>query len=143
MKSDENQIISGRARIREKPFFCRLIFYSALTYFLILALLFLAGGFFSGKIIEIINHYYNAGKYFHGFFRLFIISGAVLYIVASSGILLIMNNFKAGFYIFLIALVAIFILDLYFLEFDWLRYLIQSGFLFVLGIAHFSKRCYV
>lgn len=142
MKIPENQTRTEPAGIRKKSFFCRIILFSTLTYFLILALLFVAGSVFSGKIIEIINQYYNPGKYFHGLFGLFAISGAILYLTATAGILLFMNNRKAGFYIFLIALLAIFILDFYFLEFDWLRYLIQTGFVFVLGIAHFSKRCY-
>lgn len=142
MNIPENQTILEPARIRKKSFFCQIIFYSALTYFLILALLFIAGSVFSGKINEIIHSYYNADEYFHGLFRLFTISGAALYLAASAGIILFMNNRKAGFYTFFVAILAIFILDLSFLEFDWLRYLIQTGFVFILGIAHFSKRCY-
>jgi len=142
MNMPENQTILEPARIRKKSFFCKIFLYSALTYFLILALLFVAGSVFSGKIAAIINSYYDPGDYFHGLFRLFAISGAALYLVALVGIILFMNSRRAGFYIFFIALLAIFILDLSFLEFDWLRYLIHTGFVFVLGIAHFSKRCY-
>jgi hypothetical protein len=138
----ENQTVLEPARTRKKSLFCKIIFYSALTYFLILALLFLAGAVFSGKIIEIISVYYNSGEYFHGLFRLFTSIGAILYLVASGGIILLINNRKAGFYIFIISVLAIFIFDLSFLEFDWLRYLIQTGFVFVLGVAHFSRRCY-
>jgi hypothetical protein len=138
----ENQTILEPARIRKKSLFCKIIFCSALTYFLILSLLFLAGSVFSGKIMEVINLYYNPGEYFRGLFRLFTFSGAVLYLAASGGIILMIINHKTGFYIFFTAVLAIFILDLFFLEFDWLRYLIHTGFVFVLGIAHFSKRCY-
>jgi hypothetical protein len=142
MNMPENQTILEPVRIRKKSYFCKIVFYSALTYFLILALLFVAGSVFSGKIVEIINLYYTPGDYFHGLFGLFAILGAALYVAASVGIILFMNSRRAGFYIFFIALLAIFILDLSFLEFDWLRYLIHTGFIFVLGIAHFSKRCY-
>lgn len=142
MDIPENQTILEPARIRKKSFVCKIVFYSALTYFLILAFLFVAGSVFSGKIVEIINSYYNPGDYFHGLFRLFALSGSILYLTASAGIILFMNNRRTGFYIFLIALLAIFILDISFLEFDWLRYLIHSGFIFVLGIAHFSGKCY-
>lgn len=142
MNIPEIQTASEPARIRKKSFFCKIVLYSALTYFLILALLFVSGSLFSGKIVEIINSYYDPGEDFHGLFRLFAISGAALYLTASVGIILVMNNRKAGFYIFFIALLAIFILDLSFLKFDWLRYLIHTGFVFVIGIAHFSRRCY-
>jgi hypothetical protein len=142
MKLPENQTTSEPAGIRKKSLLCKIIQYSALTYFLILAFSFITGTVFSGKVIEIINSYYNPGNSFQGFFRLFTISGAALYMSASAGIILFINKRKAGFYIFFIAMLAIFLLDFYFLEFDWLRYLIQTGYVFILGIAHFSKKCY-
>ena len=142
MNPTENQTVTEPARIRKKSLLCKIIQYSALTYFLILAFLFLAGSVFSGKIIEIINSYYNPGDSFQGYFRLFTITGAALYLTASVGIILFINKRKAGFYIFFTAMLAIFLLDFSFLEFDWLRYLIQTGYVFILGIAHFSKKCY-
>ena len=142
MNSPEEQTNLEQAGIRRKSLFCKIVFYSTLTYYLILALLFIAGSVFSGKIIEIINSYYNPGDYFHGLFRWFAFTGSALYLTASAGIIIMMNNRRAGFYIFFIAVLAIFALDLYFLEFDWLRYLIHTGSVFILGIAHFSKKCY-
>jgi hypothetical protein len=142
MNSPEKQTILEQAGIRRKSLFCKIIFYSTLTYFLILALLFIAGSVFSGKIMTVISSYYDPGDYFRGIFLWFTLTGSAVYLAASSGIILMMNNRKAGFYTFFTAILAIFILDLYFLEFDWLRYLIHSGSVFILGIVHFSKRCY-
>ncbi|NTV84151.1 MAG: hypothetical protein HGA23_07620 [Bacteroidales bacterium] len=113
-----------------------------MTYFLSLALLFLAGSIFSGKIIDIISPYYGTEENPSLIFNAFAWTGVVLYFMASAGILLFMLNRKAGFYIFFLAALVIFSLDLAFLDFDWLRYLIHTGFIFILGIAHFSKKCY-
>jgi len=114
----------------------------ALTYFLILALLFLVGSVFSGNIIQAISSYFGPEDASPERFRWFAIAGAALYSAASAGIILFLLNRKAGFYIFFIAALAIFSLDLSFLNFDWLRYLIHTGFIFILGIAYFSKHCY-
>jgi len=138
----ENQGKLLTAGIRKKSLFCRIILYSALTYFLILALLFLAGTVFSGKIIQIIIPYYGPENNSPGYFLWVALAGTFLYFSAVSGILLFLFNRKAGFYIFFAASLIIFSLDLAFLIFDWLRYLIHTGFIFILGIAHFSKRCY-
>jgi len=138
----ENQARFLPAGIRKKSLFCRIILYSALTYFLILALLFAAGTIFSGKITQIISSYYSPGDNFPGYFLWVALTGTFLYFAAVSGILLFLFNRKAGFYIFFTASLIIFSLDLAFLIFDWLRYLIHTGFIFILGIAHFSKRCY-
>jgi hypothetical protein len=143
MNSPDNQAKSEQARFKKKSLFCKIISYSALTYFLILALLFLAGLIFSGKITQIISSYYSPDDRFPDLFRWFALTGSVLYLMSVAGIILFMLKRKAGFYIFFIAALIIFSLDLAFLTFDWLRYLIHTGFIFILGIAHFSKRCYI
>jgi len=114
----------------------------ALTYFLILALLFLAGLIYSVSISDILSAYYNDQANLPLYFKSNALTGFILFLTASAGIVLFMLRRKAGFYIFFAASVVIFALDLSFLVFDWLRYLVHSGFIFVLGIAHFSKRCY-
>jgi hypothetical protein len=131
-----------KAGTRKQSLFCRIISYSALTYFLILALLFLAGLIFSGKIIQVISSYYSQGEDFPGLFRWFAMAGSALYLLSVAGIILFILKRKAGFYLFFLAALIIFALDLAFLNFDWLRYLIHTGFIFILGIAHFSKKCY-
>jgi len=138
----DKQAKSQQAGIKKKSLFCKVISYSALTYFLILALLFLAGLIFSGKILEVISSYYSQDDSFPELLRWFALAGSALYLASVAGIILFMLNRKAGFYIFFIAALIIFSLDLAFLDFDWLRYLIHTGFIFILGIAHFSKRCY-
>jgi hypothetical protein len=130
------------ARVKKMSFLCRIILSMALTYFLILALLFLAGAVFSNNIIHAISSYYSPEDPSLQHFRWFVMAGAALFSLAVAGIILIMLNHKAGFYIFIISVLVIFILDLSFLNFDWMRYLIHTGFIFILGIAHFSKRCY-
>jgi hypothetical protein len=135
----ENQL---SARIKKRSFLCRIVLAMALTYFLILALLFLAGAFFSGKIIQSISPYYGHGETAPEIFGWFAITGAFLYFAATAGIILFLLKRKAGFYLFFIAALIIFSLDLAFLNFDWMRYLIHTGFIFLLGIAHFSRRCY-
>ena len=142
MISPESQDDLIQARIKKRSLFCRIILSMAMTYFLILALLFLAGSIFSEKIINMISPYYGPGEKPSVIFNGFAWTGAVLYFMSSAGILLFMLNRKAGFYIFFLAALVIFSLDLAFLDFDWLRYLIHTGFIFILGIAHFSKRCY-
>jgi len=143
MNTPEVQASLEPAGIKKKSFFCKIIFYSALTYFLILALLFLAGTVFSGKIIQAISSYYGPEDGSPEFFRWFALVGTVLYLTSVAGIILFILNRKSGFYIFFTASLIILSLDLSFLNFDWLRYLIHSGFIFILGIAHFSKRCYI
>ncbi len=142
MNSPENQAELPPARINKKSFLCRIILSMALTYFLILALLFLAGLIFSGKIIETIKPYYEPGSGDPVHFRWFALACMVSYFTAVAGIVLFILKHKIGFFIFFTASIVIFALDLSFLNFDWLRYLIHTGFIFVLGIAHFSKKCY-
>jgi hypothetical protein len=142
MNDSENLITLEQARIKKRSFFCRIILSMALTYFLILAILFLAGTVFAGKIVQAISKYYGAEDGFPGLFNWFSLAGTLLYFTSVTGIILFMLHRKIGFYIFFVATLIIFSLDLAFLDFDWLRYLIHSGFIFILGIAHFSKRCY-
>ena len=142
MANPEKQVLLLPAGTRNKSLLCRAVLYSALTYFLILALLFLTGAVFSDKIIRFIRSYYAESAGSGAKFLWIAIAGAILYFTAVAGILLFIFNRKAGFYIFFFASVIIFSLDLSFLIFDWLRYLIHSGYIFILGIAHFSKRCY-
>lgn len=142
MDIPENQAAIKQAGMKKRSFLCRIIFAMTLTYFLILALLFLAGTIFSGKIIQAISIYFGPEEPSPGIFRWFALCGATLYSASAAGIILFMMNRKAGFYLFLVSVVIIFSLDLAFLNFDWLRYLIHTGFIFILGIAYFSKRCF-
>jgi hypothetical protein len=128
--------------IKKRSYLCRIILSMALTYFLILALFFLAGTVFSRNIIQAISAYYGHEDASPDSFRWFVMAGAALYTTAAAGIILLLLNRKAGFYLFFVAALIIFSLDLAMLNFDWMRYLIHTGFVFILGIAHFSKRCY-
>lgn len=136
------QIIPGKTGIRKRSLLCRIIQVSALTYFLVPALLFLAGLGYSGKIIRFIEDYYKPGDISPENFTLVAGAGSFLYLACAAGIVLFMMKRKIGFYIFFLAALIIFSIDLAFLDFDWMRYLLHTGFIFILGIAHFSKRCY-
>ncbi|MFA4862524.1 MAG: hypothetical protein WC605_02010 [Bacteroidales bacterium] len=142
MSSPDLQEKLPPARIKKRSFLCRIILSMALTYFLILALIFLAGLMFSRNINQAISSYYGPEDPSPYFFRWFVIAGAALYTAATAGIILFLLKRKVGFYLFFVAALIIFSLDLAFLNFDWLRYLIHTGFIFILGIAHFSRRCY-
>jgi hypothetical protein len=141
-KEEQLQPVPKKAGTRKRSIICWIILCMALTYFMILAILFLAGTIFSERIIEILSPYFEPGNKISSNFERFAITGSLLYFLSSAGIILFMFRRKAGFYIFFLATLAIFSLDLAFLAFDWMRYLILSGFIFLLGIAHFSKRCY-
>ena len=133
---------SEPARTRKRSLLCNVVLYSGLTYFLILAFLFLAGLTYSGKIIQSVSLYYNPEEISSSLIFWVIVTGSFLYLASSAGIFLFILNRKGGYYLFIAAAIVIFILDLYFLEFDWLRYLIHTGYIFILGIAHFSRKCY-
>jgi hypothetical protein len=136
------QLIPGKTGTRKRSLLCKIILISALTYFLFPALLFLTGLAYSGKIIHFIEDYYKPGDISPENFTLAIGIAFFLYLASAAGIILFMMKKKVGFYLFFMAAVVIFSLDLAFLDFDWMRYLMHTGFIFILGIAHFSKRCY-
>lgn len=142
MDKSESLVPLKKAGIKKRSFLCVIVQSMALTYFLILAFLFLAGIIFSERVIQAISPYYSAGENLMQYFKWIAFAGAFLYFSASSGIILFLFKRKFGFYLFFLAALIIFILDFVFLNFDWLRYLIHTGFIFILGIAHFSKRCY-
>jgi len=137
------QVIPKQSGIRKRPLLCQVILFSALTYFLIPAFLFIAGLAYSGRIISIIQTYSGTGDISPEMFTWVALTGAFLYLVSVAGIFLFILKKKIGFYLFFLAALVIFSLDLAFLEFDWIRYLIHTGYIFMLGIAHFSRRCYV
>jgi membrane-associated HD superfamily phosphohydrolase len=136
---EEAQKASGRSK--PAPFACILVRTIALTYFLVLTLLFLAGLVFSQHIREVLDLYATPEGRSHGFLWL-TTSGFVLFSGASAGLILSMMKRRGGFYLTGLIILAIMALDFYFFTFDWLRYLIHSGLIFILGIAHFSGRCY-
>lgn len=142
MEQSESLVPIKKAGIKKRTFFCRIILSMALTYFLILALLFITGLIFSGKISLILSDYFQGSERFHAIFKWFTLGGTLLYFASVSGIILFFLKRRIGFYIFFLAALLIFSIDLAFFDFDWLRYLIHTGFIFLLGIAHFSKRCY-
>jgi hypothetical protein len=141
-ETNQLQVIPKKSGVRKRSVFCQVILVSALTYFLIPALLFIASLAYSGKILQFIQQYYKPGDLLPEYYIWVAAAGTLLYLASVAGILLFILNKKIGFFIFLLAAVIIFSLDLAFLDFDWIRYLIHSGYIFILGIAHFSKRCY-
>lgn len=129
-------------KTRKRPWLCSLMLTMALTYFLVIFILFLAGLIFHNDLARAVEHYYQPGQFREGAMLWFMIAGTLLYAGCSSGIILFLLNRKAGFFLFFSTALVIFILDLILLDFDLLRYLIHSGFFFLIGLMHFSKRCY-
>lgn len=126
----------------KRPFSCRVILAMVMTYFFILTLLFLAALVFSGEITGIMENYFDPLEFKPQKIKWFIVIGAILFSLCSIGLILQSFRRKGGFYLFFLTALVILTLDLIFLDFDWLRYLIHSGLMFLAGMVHFSKRCY-
>jgi hypothetical protein len=68
--------------------------------------------------------------------------GTGLLFLSCAGIVLMLTKRRIGFYIFIAAALIILILDIIFFKFDWLRYVLHSGFIFLTGVVHYSRKCY-
>jgi hypothetical protein len=139
-KTTEDQ--EAAVRYKKRPFICTVLLTVALTYFAVLALLFAAALIFSGDITGTLRKYLESGQEIQNRFTWFALGGSLLFFAAVAGLLLMLMKRRSGFFLFFISALAIFTFDLIFLDFDWLRYLIHSGLIFITGILHFSKRCY-
>ena len=142
LPEEQQQIIPVTQKTRKRPILCRLILAMALTYFLVLFLLFLAALIFSGDITRTISYYYTEQNFKTSSILWFAFTGSILYLASSSGIILMLIRRKSGFFLFVLSALVIFLLDFLLMDFDWLRYLIHTGFIFLVGILHFSGRCY-
>jgi hypothetical protein len=134
---------SAPVKIRKKPVICSMILAMALTYFLVLFIMFFVALVFSGDITKTISYYYRGPDFNPSAIIWFILVGTFVYLSGVTGIILMLANRKSGFYLFFLTALTILLLDFIVLDFDWLRYLIHSGFIFLLGILHFSGRCYI
>lgn len=140
MASKSNEGTAGTPR-KFIPLDCSLVLVLALTYYAVYLALFIAGIFYSGNIVRIFNNY--GPEVFPGReFYLFLSAGTLLYALAVGGLLMMVFKIRGGFYLFSASIIVILIIDLAFFEFDWIRYLVNTGLLFLLGILHFSGRCY-
>jgi formate hydrogenlyase subunit 3/multisubunit Na+/H+ antiporter MnhD subunit len=143
MLPEENQLETGvTPKFGKRPFSCKVILAIVLTYFLVLTLLFLAALVYYGEIIRIMENYFDPQVFEAQKLRWFIIIGTILFSFCSAGLILQSFRRRGGFYLFFSSALVILTLDLIFLEFDWFRYIIQSGLIFLTGMVHFSKRCY-
>jgi len=137
------QDLPKKARPGKRPFLCTIVLSMALTYFLVLALLFLAGTIFSKDISVILAKYDGQENYSPYLFKWFAWIGTGLLFLSCAGIILMLTKRRIGFYIFIAAALIILILDIIFFKFDWLRYIMHTGFIFITGVIHFSGKCYV
>lgn len=142
MTSTAEQDLSKQARPGKRPFLCTIVLSMALTYFLVLALLFLAGTIFSKDISEILAKYDSWNNHSPHHFRWIAWIGTGLLFLSCTGIILMLIKKRVGFYLFMATALIILILDIIFFKFDWLRYMLNSGFIFFTGVAHFSRKCY-
>jgi hypothetical protein len=137
-----SQKVHKRNNQTRPPFTCRVFLLMALTYYGILNLLFLGMLVFSGYIRKATEHWFEAESITNTSLILFIIIGLLILLMCTSGITLFLYRRKGGFYLYLAGAVILWVADFFLLEFDWMRYLINSGFIFILGIMHFTGRCY-
>ncbi|MBW6460155.1 MAG: hypothetical protein K0B08_06235 [Bacteroidales bacterium] len=143
MTSTAEQDLSKQARPGKRPFLCTIVLSMTLTYFLVLALIFLAGTIFSKDISEILAKYDSWNMHSPHHFRWIAWIGTGLLLLSCAGIIVMLIKKRIGFYIFIAAAIVIFALDMIFFKFDWLRYIMHTGFIFITGIVHFSGKCYV
>jgi hypothetical protein len=115
----------------------------ALTYYGIINLLFLGMLIFSGSIRKATEPWFEKEGISNIGLILFILLGLLILIMCTSGITLFLKQKKGGYYIYLAGAIVLWIADFFLLEFDWIRYLINSGFIFLLGIMHFTGKCYL
>jgi len=66
----------------------------------------------------------------------------LILVLCNAGLLLMQWKKKWGFYIYLSGAIVLLVIDSFFLQFDLLRYLLNTGFIFITGILHFTGRCY-
>ncbi|MDX9907658.1 MAG: hypothetical protein RBS55_13810, partial [Bacteroidales bacterium] len=93
----ENIVTSFQKEIRKGSFICLVVQCMALTYFLIIALLFLAGLLFSGTVNEVVGSYYGLKEEFASKYFSFIITGTILFLTIVAGIIIFMMKYRAGF----------------------------------------------
>lgn len=124
------------------PYACRILMAMAITYYGIINLLFLGMLVFSGRIRQATEPWFEKEGFSAQTLLIFIIIGLTILFMCTFGIFLMMRKRKGGFFLFLAGAIILWIADFFLLDFDWIRYLTNSGFIFILGILHFSKRCY-
>lgn len=125
-----------------KPFLCKLVIMTAMTYFGVFLILFLLGLIFTDRIYGILSTYLAEGEFDKGKYILIFGVATLIYSLAWAGLMMMILNRKAGFYLFIVMVIVLIISDFFFIDFDWIRYLLNSGFAFLIGIVHFSGRCY-
>ncbi len=83
-----------------RPFLLSVISLFFLIFFTIFALLFLLSLFYTGTIAQVINTYIPENAFSPLVITLIILSGFVLHAAASTGILLMWNMRKKGYFVF-------------------------------------------
>lgn len=129
-------------RAKGKPFLCRLVILTAMTYFGVFLILFLGAFVFTGKIYGILSPYFAEGEFQKSRYIAISGAGALIYALAWAGLLMMMMNRKAGFYLFILMVIVLIVTDFFLVDFDWIRYLLNTGFAFLVGIVHFTGKCY-
>ena len=142
MKKMEAEPKEIKKRTRSRTFICSVTLVMAFTYFGVFFLLFAAGLFYKGPLTGIFELYLPNEENLVAEIDLFLISGFLLYLAAIAGLVILMLKKRSGFYLFTLSAVLLLLIDLSFFDFDWLRYLIITGLIFVLGVFHFSGGCY-
>lgn len=114
----------------------------AQTYYGIINLLFLLLVVFQERFIRAVRPYFQTENLNEAVLRYFLLSAAAILLLCNAGIAMMQFRRKNGFFLFLAGGVILLIIDTFFLSFDWVRYLLNSGFIFLLGLLHFTGRAY-
>lgn len=114
----------------------------ALTYYGLINLLFVAMLVLHDRMLRAVRPYFEIENFNEKALLYFIIAGTLILLLCNAGLLLMSMKRKGGFYLYLSGAVILLIIDSFFLQFDLIRYLLNTGFIFILGVLHFTGKIY-
>ncbi|MCX6286865.1 MAG: hypothetical protein NTY96_07110 [Bacteroidetes bacterium] len=85
---------------RKRPFFLEVLCIFGWVYFFVFSVLFIAGFFFSGWVTNAINLYAPVSQYSHIEVKMIFAMYSVLFMLAFSGIILMWNLRRYGYYFY-------------------------------------------
>ncbi|MCX6281082.1 MAG: hypothetical protein NTU51_03900 [Bacteroidetes bacterium] len=92
---------------KKRPFFLEVLCIFSWVYFFVFSMLFMAGFLWSGWVTDAINLYAPVSRYSGLDVKLRLAAYAVLFILAFSGIILIWNLKRTGFYLYGVSSITI------------------------------------
>ena len=102
-----------KGTIPSRPLLLTVLCLFAFVLFGIITMLFLVSVFWSGRITEVINQYASGDKYSHSQLVLFTLAGFILHAISFTGIIMIWNLKKTGYYLFSLPVLLISVYQLF------------------------------